>query len=453
MVTHTECSNDTPTWHVIAQVGSDNAFFPDIHESDPRLVVSVAKAGDRANVANNMLEVLQRATGRTPDPHIFDLLRLAAAVFAADLRIPRKLTRDRWRRRIHLYFPAFRSDLFSPAVPHLNQMLEFLTGDEWSLEIRPASAVTWPEPPRGSPESPPDVQAVTLFSGGLDSLIGTIDLLHSSQRIAVVGHHGKGFTNAIQEQVLSALQRVFPDRITDLLFYVQPPKHKMDGEQTMRSRSFLFLSLGTAACNCLGWDGPLTVPENGFISLNVPLTKTRLGSWSTRTTHPYFLAQFNQLLDLLSVPTRVHNPYHFLTKGQMLTNCRNPSVLATTTPLTMSCSHPEIGRYQRLTPGNHCGYCYPCLIRRAAVNAAGLKDAQYDHDVIAKQPSPESSTGSDFRALQMAMTRFAGEADSMRALQAVATGPLPSDDVMKYAGVYASGMAELTNLYRPSFAP
>lgn len=30
----------------------------------------------------------------------------------------------------------------------------------------------------------------------------------------------------------------------------------------------------------------LLVPENGLIALNVPLDETRVGSFSTRTTHP-----------------------------------------------------------------------------------------------------------------------------------------------------------------------
>jgi hypothetical protein len=57
----------------------------------------------------------------------------------------------------------------------------------------------------------------------------------------------------------------------------------------MRSRSLLFFALGTAVAAALGEAVPLRVPENGLVSLNVPLTGTRLSSLSTRTTHPYFM--------------------------------------------------------------------------------------------------------------------------------------------------------------------
>ena len=40
----------------------------------------------------------------------------------------------------------------------------------------------------------------------------------------------------------------------------------------------------------------IIVPENGYISLNIPLTYSRIGSSSTRTTHPYYFELLNQLL-------------------------------------------------------------------------------------------------------------------------------------------------------------
>src|SRR5262249_13462610 len=141
-----------------------------------------------------------------------------------------------------------------------------------------------------------DIDTVSLFSGGLDSLVGAIDLLGESRKVALVGHHGLGITNSVQGDVLSELRSPFAGRFRSFLFYVQPPKPVLgyregeckkkkipDGEQTMRSRSILFLSLGAAVASALPSRVPLVVAETGFISLNVPLTGTRLGSASTRT--------------------------------------------------------------------------------------------------------------------------------------------------------------------------
>ena len=39
----------------------------------------------------------------------------------------------------------------------------------------------------------------------------------------------------------------------------------------------------------------ILVPENGVISINVPLTVRRVGTLSTRTTHPYFIQEIQKL--------------------------------------------------------------------------------------------------------------------------------------------------------------
>ena len=55
------------------------------------------------------------------------------------------------------------------------------------------------------------------------------------------------------------------------------------------TRSFLFLAFGLAIASME--ELPLWIPENGFASLNLPLTADQRGSLSTRTTHPLFLEQ------------------------------------------------------------------------------------------------------------------------------------------------------------------
>src|SRR5712664_2091842 len=92
----------------------------------------------------------------------------------------------------------------------------------------------------------------------------------------------------------------------------------VDAEKTTRGRSFLFLALGVLVGT--GFAGPFTLrlPENGLIALNVPLDRLRLGSLSTRTTHPFYLARWNELLKLLGISGRLENPYWNKTKGEMV---------------------------------------------------------------------------------------------------------------------------------------
>ena len=85
----------------------------------------------------------------------------------------------------------------------------------------------------------------------------------------------------------------------------------------MRSRSLLYLALGLAAAAGFGAATPLIIPENGWISLNPPLTANRLGSCSTRTTHPYFLEQLTGLWRAAGLANPLVNPYQGLTKGEI----------------------------------------------------------------------------------------------------------------------------------------
>lgn len=103
-------------------------------------------------------------------------------------------------------------------------------------------------------------------------------------------------------------------------------------------------------------------------------------------------------------------------------------------------------RWEGGTPGTHCGHCLPCLVRRAAVRAAGHPDAAYQLDVLANPPAADGDRGRDFRALAMAVERFRGTAESRLLFEVLNGGPLPPDTVSESVAVYRRGMVELENL-------
>ena len=155
-----------------------------------------------------------------------------------------------------------------------------------------------------------------LFSGGLDSLVGALDCLEAGQRLLLVSHYDFGQLAAIQQTLAAALIRHYgPDRVHHLGLRVQFPEAP---ELSMRSRSLLYLALGLAAAAGFGAATPLIIPENGWISLNPPLTTNRLGSCSTRTTHPYFLEQLTGLWQEVGLVNPLVNPYQDLTKGEVV---------------------------------------------------------------------------------------------------------------------------------------
>ncbi|HZE21286.1 MAG TPA: hypothetical protein VE082_04455, partial [Desulfobaccales bacterium] len=240
-----------------------------------------------------------------PHPEVQAFLLAALAVWAADKFQPRQTAPDAWTREIILHLPV--SPGWLPLTPRLEPLLNFLTGDNWSLKGREASLDLdlkgeWPHAWR------PD--GVMLFSGGLDSLIGALDFLEAGQRLVLVSHYDFGQLAGIQQGLAATLTRHYgPERLSHLAMRVQFPEAP---ELSLRSRSLLYLALGLTAAAGFGPSTPLIIPENGWISLNPPLTLNRLGSCSTRTTHPYFLAQIASLWQDAGLAHPLVNPYQNL---------------------------------------------------------------------------------------------------------------------------------------------
>ena len=211
-----------------------------------------------------------------------------------------------------------------------------------------------------------------MFSGGLDSLIGAIDLLESGQRPLLVSHSAEGAVSKAQGDCYDRLTTHYKGKgLERLRLWMSFPKDLVKGvasDETTRGRSFLFFAAGAFAGSGFRRAFNLRASENGLIALNVPLDIHRLGALSTRTTHPFYMARWNELLQILGIPGQIHNPYWIKTKGEMVAECANPKLLMELAPLSLSCASPTKGRWQRHGT-EHCGYCLPCLIRRASLGA------------------------------------------------------------------------------------
>lgn len=431
------------TWHALVRIGSSDGYDPSLGPTEPRIHIAFERNGDPWLLSNNVLRRIEERSGTLPNGAAVDLLYLAMSVYAADLRIPRRFASDQWCREVELHLAVSDLALWSQHAVHVEQMLNFLTGDHWTLRLRGREE---PERPSSNLQLN-DVQAVCLFSGGLDSLVGAIDLLSEGKSVALVGHHGAGVTNPVQSRVLAAVGQKYSASMFPFMFYVQPPRgNANEGEPSMRSRSFLFFAMGIAVVNALGRPIPLVVAENGLISLNVPLTHARSGSRSTRTTHPHYVALFAELLQRVGLPAVIEMPYRFSTKGEMLRECKDQGLLAETAKLTMSCSHPEAGRFRGFSPNNHCGYCVPCIIRKAATKAVCLADATYNIPIETEAPPHTTEAGRDYRAFLMALERDSGLTASQATFRILSSGPLPSEEMTALAGLYVRGMDEVRAL-------
>ena len=382
------------------------------------------------------LRDLYRQFGVQPSEVAVDLVSVALAVTAADTFVPRREADNGWARRLDVELPLGSPDIWAKAREDLERLLSFLSGDRWSFGFRPDG------------EAPPPVQAVrrheravdlsagdpvSLFSGGLDSTVSALSLLDEGRRPILVSHAYPGDAG-IQRSVAAAL----PKRLEHVSVNARPAS-ALATDISMRTRSFLFIAIAALVCDARsarhgGEPVGLCVPENGFMSVNAPLTPRRIGSLSTRTTHPYYLGLLQDVLATVGLPARIFNPWRFRTKGEIIETVREYPGLAGLARTTVSCAKWKRFRAQ-------CGHCVPCLIRRAALYAANVDDlAHYRWDDL-ESVMADGNRRDDLVAVARAVRRLESEDVERWVAQ---SGPLPLDGAERrgVVGVFARGLRE-----------
>lgn len=434
------------------RLGADDRFIP--KPGDPHATVSVVRCLDDMDSFEFGLDMLlgsARLRGLTPNEVAFDLALLATAVMGTDTRVSRAMhAQDGWTRELHLYLPVSDVARWTGQAPVLARMLNFLTGDRWAFTFRPRPTK------RRKLVGPPDeldmndYTCVSLLSGGLDSFIGAIDLLAAGEKPLFVSHYWHGITSSYQEAVVALLEGEFGAKNVDSVRIHNGFAHgAVNGggnEDTQRSRSFLFFALASFLASGMNRPIRVFVPENGLISLNVPLDPLRLGALSTRTAHPFYLARWNDLLAALGMQVKLFNPYATRTKGWMVGHCARPAFLKKHLKSTMSCSSPEKARWKGLGP-RHCGHCLPCLIRRASIlEGIGPDPTVYTTALAGRIPSTKAE-GEHIRSFQLASQALKKNPDLAR-FAIHKPGPLTDvpDLLDDYARVYRDGMKEIDTL-------
>jgi hypothetical protein len=134
-----------------------------------------------------------KSCGLVPSEMGFDILVIAALVHAADTRLSRATeSQDKWTREIRIALPVSDEARWTAAAPLLKRILNFLTGDRWSFTFRerPSNFISITPRPHRLFGTTLYNGGVSLFSGGLDSLVGTIDILQRGRRPFLVSHAG-----------------------------------------------------------------------------------------------------------------------------------------------------------------------------------------------------------------------------------------------------------------------
>jgi 7-cyano-7-deazaguanine synthase in queuosine biosynthesis len=371
-------------------------------------------------LGNHLRESAEKFLPKPPSEAAWDFLSLALAAFAADRFVLRSDAEDGWTRVIALDIALSNPKAWEPVTGRLEAALRFLTGDIWQISVRGGGAA----PPQFPPKLT-DRDAICLFSGGLDSLLGALRLLDLGRRPFLVSqgspkeiHPQESLAKAIK---LSSFR--FDGRVNER--WIAPY------EGSTRGRSLIFFAYGAVAASAHGLD-ELFIPENGLIAINPPFTPRRLGSLSTRTTHPFFLSELQTILHSTGNKIALTNMFEGMTKGEMLSSCKHPDI-EILAGRSYSC-----GKGKRLN--GQCGRCVPCLIRRASFAAAGVPDRTYYKTNI-----EGSKKNDDVIAARIATARAANASIAEIARWSMRSGPLPDDRVRRgeIVGAVSRGLAEL----------
>ncbi|WP_031357153.1 MULTISPECIES: Qat anti-phage system QueC-like protein QatC [Caballeronia] len=374
-------------------------------------------------------------SGFAPPSAVWDFVTISLAVAAADIACSRQGSADGWTRMIELEVALHEPERWIAQKPSLERTFRFLTGDFWTLNFRDGGVA----PPSTTAPRQTDADCVALLSGGLDSLVGGIELAATGRTPLFVSQMAKGDSDT---------QRLFARHLGGGERHFQW-NHRITvphvTERSTRGRSIVFLAFAILASTTLpGWQTggttALVIPENGFISLNIALNAGRFGSYSTKTTHPTFLEGIQRVVDEVGLRVRLVRPYQLVTKGELLVNCSNGLLLHELAGHSTSCG--RFGYYNY----THCGRCVPCLVRRASFLRAGITDPTSRYIFPDLATAGRERGPNDVGSVATAYVNYSEKGVDRLIGGALSFAPPGERD--SYSAVFARGMDELGELLR-----
>lgn len=335
-------------------------------------------------------------------PRILDLLQIAAYVFCADRMAYRgdrfSVNNNAWARSFEFHIPVMDIDFWNNQELQnaLSEALVFMTGDrKYCFNFTKSELGHLHEPEfkqlsifnSDSEYEELESADVLLFSGGLDSLAGTVEILNTcpDNKLIVVSHQANTSVIRTQKMIIEHLQHKYQNRLIPYGFLCHNKKTQSK-EETQRTRMFLFSCSAFAICSHVKKHS-IYVYENGITSINLPIQQDVINARASRTTHPKTLNLMKRFFRFFDSEFNFAVPYYSKTKEDILkvfADFDEKELLAS----SVSCSATRASGMV-----NHCGCCSQCIDRRFAVYASGLDDydANYIDDFIAKIPNDETS--------------------------------------------------------------
>lgn len=313
-----------------------------------------------------------------PD-RIKDLLEIAGYIYTADRSISRgsiqNVEYQSWARDLHFIIKVRDYQFWNNSVIKqcLVDALLFMSGDynyEFTFQSGRYSHQYGLFDTKEFRINPDKQTDIVLFSGGLDSLTGVINILENTNNdICLISHiSGKPTTIKTQKSLVTAINKRYKKRCKHYCFYCNLI-NKRGTEETQRTRSFLYASIAFALAYAFS-QNKFYFFENGITSINFSKRQDLINSRASRTTHPKTLKLLERFYNEFETNEfSIEHPYLFKTKTDIL-NILKAKKRTDLISSTVSCNRA----YQQTTQATHCGECSQCIDRRFAMYAAGLEE-------------------------------------------------------------------------------
>jgi hypothetical protein len=301
---------------------------PAPRRTKPEQIIRLDLGGGEPNVNLEILDIRRRLSSDVPDV-LTDLVEIASYVYCADQAITRGAEGVlefgiRWRRNFIFHIPVRLPAIWSSqaVLDVLRTTLSTLSEDTYEFRfVHRSHAVLMQQYLKlGDADSATqELDEVLLFSGGVDSLGGTVqEAVLERRRVALVSHRSNPKIFSRQKQLvarLNAICRQNPPLHIPVWVHQRGIKGR---EYTQRSRTFLYSSLAVAVAWVFGLRR-IRFYENGVVALNLPISEQAVGARATRTTHPQVLGGFAHLFSLLLQDRfAVENPFLWVTKTEVV---------------------------------------------------------------------------------------------------------------------------------------
>ena len=322
--------------------------------------------------------------------HICDLLEISSYIYCAD-RLSKRgdinlIEYHSWARHF-IFHIAVRKPSFwnqKEVIKKLSEALVWMTGDRL-FEFQFYNEYTTPPADLFDSEefSLPNISdvKVVLFSGGIDSLAGTVDLLEKTNSfIFLVSHQsGQPSTKKTQDNLAEALNKLYPNRIGHYRFQTHL-RGVRASEESQRTRAFLYSSIGYALSISLK-QKQFYVFENGPIALNFSKRQSIINARASRTAHPQTIFKIKDFLSTINGSDfKIETPFLWKTKSEIFEILKE-SKSAKLISSSVSCSKT----YKNLGSASQCGICPQCIDRRFAAYCSKCEDfdnSTYNFDFL-----------------------------------------------------------------------